>query len=100
MRKKVLIVVHDDHVEAYADDDVDVWIAHFPKVNSVKGEVLAEKYVAGTLPINYRSLYWPGKLRKEEVLSCPTPEEIADRKWQVEVLRSLDKAEEMLSTPF
>lgn len=91
MRKKVLVVLRPEWVEVYADDGVDVRIVTAPDMETQEGEVLAEEYLGGVLPRRYKDIYYPGNLRDSSVVRSIKPSDIAQRNWELEMLKSLGK---------
>lgn len=103
MRRKVLVVSHGDWLEVFAEEDVDVRIVHMPRLPDTESDefqITAETYLEGTLPENYKRLFFQGNLRVADVTRCPSPRELADRSWGLDMIQSADKAKELLDTPF
>ena len=90
-REAVLVVLSSDgFVEAFAERHVDVHMAIRPKMDSQAGQILAEEYMEWCLPYRYRDLFWPGKLRCSEMIRTVTPESLAQREMELDVLRTLN----------
>ena len=63
-RVQVLVVPHaDGYIEAYADNHVDVKIAHCPWAATDSDTAVAEDCVEMALPAHWRHLYFPAKVR-------------------------------------
>ena len=94
-REAVLVVCHKDgFIQVYAERHVDVRIEqalHMPG-----GEIEAEEYLDSTLPHRYRELYWPGMQRAADMVRKVLPSDIAQRDWELELLKSIDRAGEIL----
>jgi len=96
-REPVLVVLNaDGYVEVYAERHIDVHIATRPDTTSPEGEQLADEYMELCLPPRYREVYWPRNLRASEMVRTVTPEDIAYREWQLEMLQAISNAGRIL----
>ena len=60
-------------------------------MNSSEGEQLADEYMEQCLPPRYREVYWPMNLRATEMVRTVTPDDIAQREWNLEMLHVLSE---------
>jgi hypothetical protein len=89
-REKVLVCLHaDGFIEVYGEPHVDVRIVNVPYSTTPEGAIAGEEFVELTIPRCYREIYFPGMKRATELLRPTTPEDIAYRKWSVELLRQI-----------
>lgn len=96
-REPVLVVLYaDGFVEVFAERHVDVHIAIMPYMSNPEGEILAEEYLDYCLSQRHRDLYWPNRRRAVEQVRCITPQDLADRQWQQQMLRSSEQAGKIL----
>ena len=90
-RETVLVVPNaDGWIGVYGGNNIDVQIAMMPHMTTPEGERLAEQYLELTLPKRYRVLYWPGNRRAADLVRVITPQDIAQRKWELEMMTTLD----------
>jgi len=93
----VLIVAHGDgFVEVFAEGHVAAKIVIAPFMASAEGEILAEEFVDLTLPKPYRDLHVPCKRTTFDQVRTITPQDIADRDLDLQILRSIDRVNETL----
>ena len=91
-RIHILAVVHPDHyLEIFAPRNVDARIITLPSVASIAAEVIAQEYVTATLPKPYQSIYWPSNLRAAATLRTVSVADLAARRADVELLRTLNE---------
>jgi hypothetical protein len=96
-REAVLILAHGDgFVEVFADSHVDVRIEIAPFVGAVNGEKVVEEYVEKILPPRFGRLFWPAKRRAIKLIRKIRPTDIAQRDYEVELLKSIDRAGQIL----
>lgn len=94
-RERVLLVGESDFdggvIEVYAERSVIFHQIVKPHAVTSKGQLLAEEWVDLKLPLAYKRLYWPVKLRRS--ILChhlkQTPEQILERKWNLEFVQAL-----------
>lgn len=72
-REQVLVVLHPDHCEAFAEKNVSVKIIRAPASFSPEKECLVEDIVEMLLPPFWRRLYFPGFCRASETLQPLLP---------------------------
>lgn len=96
-RERVLLVGESDSnskvVKIYAERSVIFYEIVKPHAITPKGQILAEEWVDLKLPLAYKRLYWPVKLRGS-ILCChlkQTPEQILERNWNLEFVRVCDE---------
>ena len=93
-RERVLLVGQADAnggvVEVYADRSVIFHQVVKPHAITPEGQILAEEWVDLRLPLAYKHLYWPVKLRS--CISCrhlkQTPEQILDKNWMLKFIQA------------
>lgn len=96
-REQILgIVHHDGWIELYGERHIDARIVMVPAMSTAAGEIAAEQYIETILPDCYRRLYWPGNLRAAAMMRVVHPSDIARRNHELELLRSIDSACEIL----
>ena len=96
-REAVLIVGHSDGwIQVFAEKSVDVRIEMLPHSTTPEAEVLAEEYVGLSLPKRYRDVYWPSMQRAADMMRLVLPSDIARRDWELDFLKALDSAGEIL----
>jgi len=96
-REPVLILLHSDgYVEVYGPNHVDVVTRIVPKMETPKGEILAEEWVEKSLPIRYRKLYGANCLRATAMLREVAPSDIAQVKAIRELFRALESINAMV----
>lgn len=87
----VLVAIHSDgYIEVFGDRDIDVRIVNVPAVDSVRGEILAEEFIETNLPPRHRAIYAPGKVRAAKLGRKVAPQEIAETKNNIALLRVID----------
>ena len=88
-RVKVLAVLcGNGTVEVYGDDHVDVHVVqrlHVDDEDAVLANLL-DQYHEGTMPVAYRRLYWPNKLRAFGRWERVTPEQAIDAPSSIEAV--------------
>ena len=68
-RVQVLIVSHPDNfLEVFAQKHVDIRIVRAPITHSAEAERAVEDYIEQSLPPSWRGFYFPGNVRKTELL--------------------------------
>ena len=78
-RQAVLIVAHpDNHIEAFAEKNVDIHASRIPQSFSREGERQAEEVMQIMLPPRYRDLYRADRLRKTGSTRPLLPSVLAD----------------------
>lgn len=91
-RVKVLAVLcSNGTVEVYGDDHVDVHVVqrlHVDDEDAVLANLL-DQYHEATIPVVYRRLYWPNKLRALGCCEKVTPEQALDTLWRLSIVRGL-----------
>ena len=96
-REAVLVVGHSDGwIQVFAEKSVDVRIEMLPHSITPEAEVLAEEYVGLSLPKRYRDVYWPSMQRAADMMRLVLPSDIARRDWELDFLKALDSAGEIL----
>lgn len=96
-REAVLVVVHSNGwIQAFAERHVDIRIEMLPHSITTEAEVLAEEYVGLSLPKRYRDVYWPRLQRATDRMRLVLPSDIARRDWELDFLKALDSAGEIL----
>ena len=96
-REAVLVVVQSDGwIQVFAEKSVDVRIEMLPNSITPEAEVLAEEYVGLSLPKQYRDVYWPSMQRAADMMRFVLPSDIARRDWELDFLKALDSAGEIL----
>jgi len=96
-REPVLILLHSDgYVEVYGQNHVDVVTRIVPKMETPKGEILAEEWVEKSLPLRYRKLYGANCLRTTAMLREIAPSDIAQVKAIREFFRALESINAMV----
>ena len=96
-REAVLIVVHSDGwIQVFAEKHVDVRIEMLPHSVTPEAEILAEDYLGSSLPKRYRDVYWPGLQRAADLFRPVLPSDIAQRNWELDLLKTIDSAGDIL----
>ena len=67
-----------------------------PHTTTAKGELLAQEYIQRILPKPFRDVYWPNLKRSADLLRTIRPSDIARRDWELEMLKSIERAGEIL----
>ncbi|WP_425400363.1 hypothetical protein [Aeoliella sp.] len=103
-REKALILIRHEqsgrpYIEVYGESTLDCRIVTVPHVDTTRGEIVAEELVEHSLPVIYRDLLWPGKLRAQGVVALQRPSDVVDRYHRLQILRALDALERRLTTP-
>jgi hypothetical protein len=87
----VLVAIHSDgYIEVFGERDIDVRIVNVPAVGSVRGEILAEEFIELNLPPRHRAVYAPGMIRAAKCGRKVTPQEIADVRTSLQLLRVME----------
>ncbi len=93
-RERVLLVGQTDFdndgvVEIYAERSVIFHQTVRPHAITPEGVILAEQWVDLRLPLAYKQLYWPVKLRGSVLCRHlkQVPEQILERNWNLEFVR-------------
>lgn len=90
-RQAVLIVAHtDNHLEVFAEKNVDVHFARVPAAFSVEGEQQVEQIMDWMLPPRYRDLHRADRLRKTGSTRPLLPSVLADSLVVRDCLTALD----------
>jgi len=96
----VLVVAHHDGwLEVFGDrEHIDARIVMAPTLGGEPStatqqrfEVLAEEYLELTIPRRYRDIYVPINRRAADKLRLVTPESIACRQTDIELLRAIER---------
>lgn len=87
----VLVAIHaDGFTEVFGERDIDVRIVNVPAVDSVRGEILAEEFIELNLPPRHRAIYAPGNVRAAKCGRKVTPQEIAEVRENLRLIRLLE----------
>ena len=99
-KKSVLILVHQDGwIEAFADKSIGVKIVNVLFVESVEGEIAAERYLEKTLPQRYKEISWPNNKRASLLLRKILPSDIQRAKNDLELIKKLKSLQSKVSSP-
>lgn len=87
--KHVLVVAHaDGYIEVFADKGIRCRFVNICQMPTVEGEILAERYLEESLPKPFKDIYFPGnRIVTGNVLQL-TPELLAKREFEVDVVRA------------
>ena len=85
----VLAVAHaDGYFEIFAGKGVRARLVNICQMPTAEGEILAERYLEKSLPKPYRDIYFPGnRIAPGNVLQL-TPELLAKREFEMDVVRT------------
>lgn len=92
---RVLVLIHGDgYVEAFAERWVSVHIANLPQGEwefSKSADRVTEKVIPGA----YRDVWWPGKLRANGNVRCPSVMELKAAKYERVIASAIDEADRL-----
>lgn len=92
---RALVVLHSDgFVEVFGDQGLDVQVVLMPHMESRAGELLAEQWLEGSLPLRMRGVYCPQRRVASGKIRTLRPTDILQAEWELELLRRLDRLEE------
>lgn len=87
--KHVLVVAHaDGYIEVFADKGVRARFVNICQMPTVAGEVLAEQFIEAGLPKPFKDIYFPGNRIATGNLLQLTPELLAKREFEMDLVRA------------